>query len=195
VLLPLTHTHTHTLARNCSAGVIHADLSSLNVLLTVNWDPKVCDFNLSTAGQSLEPTGQGAERWMAPEMCRADGEAVTKKIDGNSRWVFHFSTFLLTRFFRWDTVYSFGVILCKRLIPPIPGACCFCCFCWLCVLLTPSDRFQRGTVSSRLHTVGRGTLSLCAKQAPARVMSDKLPTFLIKTFPDPGAPRDHTGEA
>ncbi|KAF9162683.1 hypothetical protein DFQ26_003345 [Actinomortierella ambigua] len=53
-------------------GILHRDLKSANVLLTVNMDVKLCDFGLAAVkalrvAQSAD-TFRGTVRWMAPEL-------------------------------------------------------------------------------------------------------------------------------
>ncbi|KAG0265805.1 hypothetical protein DFQ27_000340 [Actinomortierella ambigua] len=61
------------LAHIHSAGVIHRDLKSGNVLLTKHMEPKLCDFGLATVKdhsttKAGEETLKGSVRWMAPEL-------------------------------------------------------------------------------------------------------------------------------
>jgi len=47
-------------------GIIHSDLSSLNILLTKTFDIKISDFGFSIINKEVEG-GNGALTWRAPE--------------------------------------------------------------------------------------------------------------------------------
>ncbi|KAF4699801.1 hypothetical protein FOZ62_008013 [Perkinsus olseni] len=96
ICLGMSYLHTH--------GVLHCDLKSSNVLISENWEVKICDFGLSfMTGESNRdaklPLGcVGTHHWMAPEILR--GEEYSQSAD----------------------VYSFGMILWEMVYRMIPYA-------------------------------------------------------------------------
>jgi serine/threonine protein kinase len=84
-----------------SKEILHCDLKSQNILLTSNWQVKLCDFGLSRYRKKKEE-GQdargktGTPHWTAPEILR--GEPFEEASD----------------------VYSFGVVLWEMLTGKVP---------------------------------------------------------------------------
>ena len=58
--------HLHTL------GICHRDLTSMNVLVGAEWNPKLCDFGLSRRDGHIS-SSTGAAAWAAPEVLRGAG--------------------------------------------------------------------------------------------------------------------------
>ncbi|KJP85500.1 TKL protein kinase [Plasmodium fragile] len=80
-------------------GILHCDLKSSNILLSMSGQIKICDFGLSVQNFSQKPRFLGivgTYQWTAPEILRAEG--YTPQAD----------------------VYSFGVILWEMLHREIP---------------------------------------------------------------------------
>ncbi|KAF4655462.1 hypothetical protein FOL47_009422 [Perkinsus chesapeaki] len=96
ICLGMSYLHSH--------GVLHCDLKSSNILISENWEVKICDFGLSfMTGESNRdaklPLGcVGTHHWMAPEILR--GEEYSQAAD----------------------VYSFGMILWEMVYRMIPYA-------------------------------------------------------------------------
>jgi len=65
--------------------MIHRDLKSLNIVLSHDWNPKICDFGLTQTMEhthlSVAQAGHGGSpRYMAPELYTAHGK-ITEKVD------------------------------------------------------------------------------------------------------------------
>ena len=79
--------------------IVHRDLKSMNLLVSQDWELKICDFGISREQHRtyLSTKHQaGSPAWMAPETLR--GERSTEKVD----------------------VYSFGVILWELMTLALP---------------------------------------------------------------------------
>ncbi|KAG8871283.1 hypothetical protein FRB97_008823, partial [Tulasnella sp. 331] len=90
----LEYLHTHE--------VIHGDLKALNVLLTEQLDPLICDFGMTKMqdvhnATSTAMQGAGSYRWMSPELMM-DGESKTKESD----------------------IYAFGMTIVEARSGPLP---------------------------------------------------------------------------
>ena len=107
-------------------GIIHRDLKSENVLITVNGQGKVTDFGKAretfSNGASAAMTIAGTELWMAPEVARS--EAYNSKCD-----TYSFGMVLLeivkrdlpfTKGERQDTLQTMRKIATEGLRPSIP---------------------------------------------------------------------------
>ncbi|KAL6068396.1 hypothetical protein QOT17_008205 [Balamuthia mandrillaris] len=83
-----------------SRDILHRDVKSLNLLVDMHYNVKICDFGLSKIKQkgSLAKTSCGTPNWMAPELLR--GEPYTEKVD----------------------VYSFGMICWEMITQQVPFA-------------------------------------------------------------------------
>ncbi|CEL93395.1 unnamed protein product [Vitrella brassicaformis CCMP3155] len=87
-------------------GVLHCDLKSSNIVVSNNWDIKICDFGLSSPLRDYDRKfhmtcpkmlgAVGTHHWMAPEVLR--GDEFTQAAD----------------------VYSFGMILWEMVCRQIP---------------------------------------------------------------------------
>lgn len=78
---------------------MHCDLKSQNILLSEDWNVKICDFGLARYKEKFLKDNHGkigTPHWMAPEILR--GEKYEEAAD----------------------VYSFGVILWEMLTGDIP---------------------------------------------------------------------------
>ena len=79
--------------------ILHCDLKSQNILLTEEWNVKICDFGLARYTEKFTRDNHGkvgTPHWMAPEILR--GEQYKEAAD----------------------VYSFGVILWELVTCEIP---------------------------------------------------------------------------
>ncbi|KOB63148.1 hypothetical protein PFHG_04883 [Plasmodium falciparum HB3] len=80
-------------------GIMHCDLKSSNILISITRDIKICDFGLSVFNKYNKPKYLGivgTYQWTAPEVLRSEG--YTKEAD----------------------IYSFGVILWEMIHRKIP---------------------------------------------------------------------------
>jgi len=80
-------------------NILHCDLKSQNILLTEDWQVKICDFGLARYKDKFKRDNHGkvgTPHWMAPEILR--NEKYTEAAD----------------------VYSFGVILWELVTCEIP---------------------------------------------------------------------------
>ncbi|SOV10569.1 tyrosine kinase-like protein, putative [Plasmodium sp. gorilla clade G2] len=80
-------------------GIMHCDLKSSNILMSITRDIKICDFGLSVFNKYNKPKYLGivgTYQWTAPEVLRSEG--YTKEAD----------------------IYSFGVILWEMIHRKIP---------------------------------------------------------------------------
>ena len=123
--LQVTHP-TMTLTDVHAMGMIHRDLKSENVLITVNGQGKVAEFGKAretlSNGASAAMTIAGTELWMAPEVARS--EAYNSKCD-----TYSFGVVLLeivkrdlpfTKGERQDTLQTMRKVVTEGLRPSIP---------------------------------------------------------------------------
>jgi hypothetical protein len=64
-----------------SAGVVHCDLKPANIMLTLEGDPKLVDFDLSHWGADDGSTARGNLAFMSPEQFRGDPASLTPPSD------------------------------------------------------------------------------------------------------------------